>query len=54
MVPPTPVRVPSQWPVVPSITSVTTDKDDNEMIPEIVHRSPGIYLAAEKNPEKLS
>ena len=30
----------------------TTDKDDNEIIPEVVHRSPGIYLMADENPEK--
>ena len=28
------------------------DKANNEMIPKAVHRSPGIYLMAEDNPEK--
>ena len=51
-VPPIPVLVPSQWPLAPSVTSVATDKGDNEMIPGAVHRSPGIYLAAEKHPGK--
>ena len=34
--PPAPVRLPSQWPLAPNVTSVTSvanDKDDNEMIP---------------------
>ena len=38
-VPPTPVRVPSERLLAPSITSVTSvanDKDDNEMIPGAV------------------
>ena len=48
-VPPAPVWVPSQKPLAPSVTSVA-DKGDNEMIPGTVHRSPGIYLTAEKNP----
>jgi hypothetical protein len=26
--------------------------DGNEMIPGVMHRSPGIYLTAEENPEK--
>ena len=26
-------------------------KDDNQMIPEVVHRSPGIYIRADENPE---
>ena len=41
-------------PSVTSITSVANDKGDNEMIPEVVHRSPTICLTAEKNPENLS
>ena len=52
---PAPVRVPSQWPLalsVPSVTSVAKDRNDNEMIPGAVHRSPGIYLTAEENPGK--
>ena len=54
-VPPAPVLVPSQRPLVPSlasITSVATDKGDNEMILGAVHRSPGIRLTAEENPRK--
>ena len=31
-VPPAPVRVPSQRPLAPSVTSVANDKGDNEMI----------------------
>ena len=52
---PAPFRVPSQRPIVPSVTSVTSganDKGVNEMIPEAVHISPGICLKAEENPEK--
>ena len=54
-VPPGRVRVPSQRPLAPSITSVTSvanDKGDNEMILGAVHRSPGICLIAEENPRK--
>ena len=32
--------------------SVVNNKGDNEMIPEAVHRSPGICLTAEENPRK--
>ena len=28
------------------------NKGHNEMIPEAVHRSPGVYLTAEENPRK--
>ena len=38
MIPPTPVRVFSQWPLAPNVTSIrlsANDKDDNEMIPEL-------------------
>ena len=52
---PAPVRVPNQRPFAPSVTLVTPvaiDKGDNEMIPETVHRSPGICLTAEANPGK--
>ena len=28
------------------------DKDENEMIPVVVHRSPGIFLTAEEKPGK--
>ena len=31
---------------------LANDKGDNEIIPGAVHRSPGIYLAAEKTPGK--
>ena len=52
---PAPLRVPSQRPVAPSATSVTSAvKCDNEMIPGSVHRSPDIYLIAEKTAENLS
>ena len=54
-VPPAPVRVPSQRPLAPSITTVTSvanNKGDNEMIPGAMHRSPGICLTAEENPGK--
>ena len=30
------------------------DKGDNEMIPGALHRSPGIYFKAEKNPRVTS
>jgi hypothetical protein len=49
---PTPIQVPSQRPVVPSVASVTSvanDKGDNEMI---LGRSHGIFLTAEENPRK--
>ena len=51
-VPPARVRVPSQWPLAPTVTSITSDandKGDNEMIPGAVYRSPGICLTAEEN-----
>ena len=43
---------PSQRPLAPSVKSVrlvANDEGDNEMIPETVHRSPGIFLTAEEN-----
>ena len=49
MVPPAPVRIPVQRRLAPSVTSVANNKGDNEMIPEAVHRSSGIFLTAEKN-----
>ena len=55
-VPPAPIRVPSQRPLAPSVasvTSVTNDKGDNEMILGAVHRSSGICLTAGK-PQKTS
>ena len=53
-VPPAPVRTPSQMPLalsVTSVTSVSNDKADNEMIPGAVHRSPGICLKPRKTPK---
>ena len=55
LVPPAPVRAPSQMPLAPSVASVTSianDKGDNEMILGAVHSSPGICLTAEENPRK--
>ena len=52
---PAPVWVPSQRPLAPNVTSVTSvanDKGDNEMIPGAMLRSPGICLIAEENPRK--
>ena len=54
-VPPAPVRVPSQRPLVPSVASVTSvanGKGDNEMTPAAVNRSPGFCLTAEEIPRK--
>jgi hypothetical protein len=45
----------SQRPLAQSVTSVLSvanDKDDNEMFPGAVHRSPGICLTADENPGK--
>ena len=53
-VPPDPVRVPNQRPPAPSVTSVASDKGDNEMIPGAVHRFPGIALRLRKTSEILS
>ena len=56
-VPAAPIRVPSQMPLAPSVTSVTSvanDKDDNKIIPGTVHRSPAICLTTEETPENLS
>ena len=55
MVPPAPVRVPSQRPLAPSVTSVTSVAnytDDNEIVLRAVHRPPDICLTAEENPGK--
>ena len=49
---PAPVRVKSQRPLAPRVTSVTNDKGDNEMILGAVHKSPGICFTAEENPRK--
>ena len=54
-VPPAPVRVPSQSPLAPkgtSVTSVANDNSDNEMILRAEHRSPSICLTTEENPGK--
>ena len=54
-VPLAPVQFPSQMPLAPSITAVTSfvnDKGHNEKIPGAVHRSPGIFLKAEETPGK--
>ena len=51
-VPPIPVRVPSQRPLAPRVTSVTNDKGGNEIIPGAVHRCPSSCLMAEVNPGK--
>ena len=40
-------------PSVKSVTSVTNDKGDNEMVPGAVIRSPGNCLTTERNPRKL-
>ena len=56
-VPPSPLRVPSQRLLAPSVTSVISvanDKSDNEMITGAVHRSRGIRITVEENPENLS
>ena len=48
-VPLAPVRVPSQRPLSPSVTSATSvanDKGDDEMILGVMHRSPGICCTA--------
>ena len=54
-VPPARGRIPSQRPLARSVTSVTSvanDKGDNELIPGSVHKSPGICVMVEENPEK--
>ena len=52
VVPPAPVRVPSQRSLAPSVMSLANDKGDNEKIPGAVHRSPGVFLKAEESPGK--
>ena len=45
--PPDPVRVSDQWPIVQNVTLVTSnDKGNNAIISGAVHRSPDIYLTA--------
>ena len=54
-VPPAPIRVPNQMPLVPSVTSVTSvanDKGDNKNSHGAVHTFAGICLTAERNPGK--
>ena len=54
VVPSVPVGVPIQRPLAPSVASVTSvanDKSGNEMIPWAVHRSAGICLTSEENPD---
>ena len=54
-VPPAPVRVPSygNFPLVSWQSYLSAnDKIDNEVKPGAVHRTFGIYLTAEENPEK--
>ena len=43
------VRVTSQRPLAPSVTSVANDKVGNEMVLGTVHRPPGICLTAGEN-----
>ena len=50
VVPPTPVRVPSQLSCQSSRS--TKDESDNKL-KSAVHRSPGIYLVTKKTPENL-
>ena len=45
---------PVLWPLAPSVTSVSNDKDENEIKPGAVHISLGIYLRAEETPENVS
>ena len=52
VVPPAPVRVSSQRPLVPSVACHCRDKGDNEMMLGAVHRSPVTCLTAEENPGK--
>ena len=50
---PTPVWVPSQRPLAPSVASVmSVANNKGDMILGAVHRSPGICLTAEENPRK--
>ena len=57
VVSPTPVRVPSQRPLAPSVASVTSvanDKGDNEMILELCTDLLAFALKLRKTPENLS
>ena len=49
---PAPVWVPSRRQLTPSVVSVTSVANDNEMTQGAVLRSPGIWLTAEENPGK--
>ena len=49
--PPAPVQVPSKYHlprVLHQSRLSANNKGDNEMLPETVHRSPGIYPATEE------
>jgi len=52
LVPPAPVRVPSQRPLPRVSCQSAIDKGDNEIIPGAVHRSHCIYLMDEENHRK--
>ena len=54
-VPPASIWIPHQWILAPSVTSVTSvanNNGDNVMVQGAVHRSPLIYLTADKNTGK--
>ena len=53
-VPPVPVRVPSQMPLAPRVTSVANDKGDNEMIPGLCTDLLVFALQLRKTSENLS
>ena len=52
--PQTPVGAPSKLSLALSVTQscLSDRKDDNELSPRAMHRTPEIYLKAEENPEK--
>ena len=49
-----PTRVPSQRPIASSITSVSNDKDDNELSRELCTDLLAFALRLRKTPENLS
>ena len=55
VVPGAPVRIPSQWaiPRVSRQSRLSANDKSDEMIPEELNRSTGIYLTAEENSGKL-
>ena len=56
-VPPAPVRVPSQRPLAPSVTSgtsVANDKGNNEIIPGLCKELMAFALKQRKTPEKYN